>query len=257
MWCPPCIHLMHGRTWKDQWATSVTPCSTQQYPLQVVEGRMLYSGPLASCTGAAQEVTEQFGGDLERIAAGEYDSWMHGGPLALLAGVVLMDQFSRWVMTVCRLPHVYKHVSGGALVRAWADNGALGLSTRSPLTASSCARYHGTSATIHDHVPFKRAIRPVAGTRTAARRVPSPWTPRRWPGRSTPWWVPYSAMPYNTAALCLAVSNTRSLHPPASFHSLCTATLGRNAVCHAHMAALALLAGTRGGLRTAWAALHP
>ncbi len=65
-----------------------------QFPAHVVGCPTRSSARLFNTT---QEVTEQFGGDLERIAAGEYDSWMHGGPLALLAGVVLMDQFSRWV----------------------------------------------------------------------------------------------------------------------------------------------------------------
>ncbi|PNH03507.1 hypothetical protein TSOC_010426 [Tetrabaena socialis] len=43
-----------------------------------------------------QYIAEQFGADLEAAAAGQYDSWLAGGPLSALAGIILMDQLSRW-----------------------------------------------------------------------------------------------------------------------------------------------------------------
>ncbi|PNH07879.1 hypothetical protein TSOC_005656, partial [Tetrabaena socialis] len=41
-------------------------------------------------------ITEQFSTDLKAAAAGQYDSWLTGGPLSGLAGIILMDQLSRW-----------------------------------------------------------------------------------------------------------------------------------------------------------------
>ncbi|GIL52138.1 hypothetical protein Vafri_8062 [Volvox africanus] len=42
-----------------------------------------------------QSITEHFGGDVQHMREGLYDSWREGGPLSLLAGIILMDQFSR------------------------------------------------------------------------------------------------------------------------------------------------------------------
>ncbi|KXZ51363.1 hypothetical protein GPECTOR_13g852 [Gonium pectorale] len=40
-------------------------------------------------------ITATFGADVRHVAEGQYDSWRDAGPLSLLAGVILMDQFSR------------------------------------------------------------------------------------------------------------------------------------------------------------------
>jgi uncharacterized protein (DUF924 family) len=46
---------------------------------------------------ALQYITETFKADVEKIAAGGYDSWLESdNPLDGVAGVVLMDQFTRW-----------------------------------------------------------------------------------------------------------------------------------------------------------------
>jgi hypothetical protein len=44
-----------------------------------------------------QEVKERFGTDVDSIAAGAYDSWMEHSPTTCLAGIILMDQYTRWV----------------------------------------------------------------------------------------------------------------------------------------------------------------
>lgn len=40
-------------------------------------------------------IRTEFGTDLEAVKAGKYDSWMTASPLECLAGIVLMDQFTR------------------------------------------------------------------------------------------------------------------------------------------------------------------
>lgn len=42
-----------------------------------------------------EHITTNFGADLEAMGRGEYDAWRDIGPLSLLAGVVIADQFSR------------------------------------------------------------------------------------------------------------------------------------------------------------------
>ncbi|KAG2496752.1 hypothetical protein HYH03_005161 [Edaphochlamys debaryana] len=42
-----------------------------------------------------QDVTQTFGRDLEAIARGDFDSWKDGDMFSIVAGIVLMDQFSR------------------------------------------------------------------------------------------------------------------------------------------------------------------
>ncbi|GFR51927.1 hypothetical protein Agub_g14413 [Astrephomene gubernaculifera] len=43
-----------------------------------------------------QYITEHFGNDVRLVGEGKYDSWSHNGnPLSTLAGIVLMDQFTR------------------------------------------------------------------------------------------------------------------------------------------------------------------
>ncbi|GLC52465.1 hypothetical protein PLESTB_000632000 [Pleodorina starrii] len=42
-----------------------------------------------------QYITEAFGADVQKVGEGLYDSWRDGPPLSLLAGIILMDQFSR------------------------------------------------------------------------------------------------------------------------------------------------------------------
>ncbi len=41
-----------------------------------------------------QDITEKFGADLKAMAAGDYDDWADE-TLSSVAGVILMDQFSR------------------------------------------------------------------------------------------------------------------------------------------------------------------
>lgn len=43
---------------------------------------------------AAQEIREQFGEDVKLVADGSYDGW-RARPYECLAGIILMDQFTR------------------------------------------------------------------------------------------------------------------------------------------------------------------
>lgn len=58
---------------------------------------LLFPGPCRTKHTMAQEVKEQFGADVSSIAEGAYDSWMEHSPATCLAGIILMDQFTRWV----------------------------------------------------------------------------------------------------------------------------------------------------------------
>lgn len=44
--------------------------------------------------GFIQEIKDKFGSDIEKMAQGEYDSWL-GNTYSSLAAVIIMDQFSR------------------------------------------------------------------------------------------------------------------------------------------------------------------
>ncbi|GIM06003.1 hypothetical protein Vretimale_10411, partial [Volvox reticuliferus] len=63
-----------------------------------------------------QYITEHFGRHVQHVSEGLYDSWREGSPLSLLAGIILMDQFSR---------NIYRGTPGAfALDRkalSWAD----------------------------------------------------------------------------------------------------------------------------------------
>jgi uncharacterized protein (DUF924 family) len=47
-----------------------------------------------------QYITEQFAADIKTLAAGGYDDWMQQ-PMAAVAGIVLADQFTRYISTGC------------------------------------------------------------------------------------------------------------------------------------------------------------
>jgi uncharacterized protein (DUF924 family) len=46
----------------------------------------------------SQYIKDHFTGDVEALAAGQYDTWLQQ-PHSALAGIVLADQFTRWDCT--------------------------------------------------------------------------------------------------------------------------------------------------------------
>jgi hypothetical protein len=69
---------------------ALTTCSKSEPPSTPT------TAPPPSPACSPQEIREQFGADLESMAAGKYDSWFEQDASAM-AGIILMDQFSRWV----------------------------------------------------------------------------------------------------------------------------------------------------------------
>ena len=71
-------------------------------------------------------VREQYGADVEAVAAGTYDSWLSSSLPEGLAGVILMDQFTRnmyrGTAQMCGaslVPRLHSHPRCNQLDRQW------------------------------------------------------------------------------------------------------------------------------------------